>query len=172
MKKKPTFFRILCCMAWIWASPSLAAAQALAFTQQSTSRQESFQASSVSLRDVLLRLKETYKVDLLFEEQLMENRSVPGNLVVPAATLEQNLDRLVQAAGLRYRKTKEKTYVILASKRKNHGDSPDSVRRPQNSGMAETGLRRGIPPVCRTRKSILSGSAERLPMKRATACRA
>ncbi len=126
MKKKPTFFRILCCIAWVWISPYHAQAQALAFTRQNPPRQESFQASSVSLRDALLRLKETYKVDLLFEEHLLENRNVPGNLVVPAATLEQNLDRLVQAAGLRYRKTKEKTYVILAARRKSHSDSRDS----------------------------------------------
>ncbi|MFC6193743.1 SusC/RagA family TonB-linked outer membrane protein [Dyadobacter subterraneus] len=99
-------------------SPTFAFAQLFAFSPQNQKQQETKPVQSMKLRDALLKLKDVYAVDILFEEKLLTELSVPANTIKPGASLEQNLDVLLQTTGLKYKKVKAGTYVLLASKNK------------------------------------------------------
>ncbi len=109
--------KILCGIFAIGLLPLAAAGQAFALVE-SWQYQDNLQDKAVKLRDMLLRLREVHKVDILFEEQLVTDMNAPVGAVVATATVEQNLERLLRPAGLRYRKVRENTYVILPGKRK------------------------------------------------------
>ncbi|WP_291197778.1 SusC/RagA family TonB-linked outer membrane protein [Dyadobacter sp.] len=102
---------------------------------------ETRQTQPVRLRDALLKLKESYGADILFEEKLLDDLKVSSAAVNPSRTLEQNLDALLASTGLKYKKIKENTYVLLASKdrrKKDGGTVPvrESSALPQDSPLA------------------------------------
>ena len=67
------------------------------------------------LRDVLQRLKNHYRVDILFEGGLVDNVTVaPGELDL-GQPVERNLDRVLQSTRLRYRRVKDGTYLIRSN---------------------------------------------------------
>jgi TonB-linked SusC/RagA family outer membrane protein len=73
--------------------------------------------TALKLRDVLKELKSRYQVDILFEGGLIEGITVSSDLVQFTGTPEQNLDRILKAAGLSYKKVKDGSYLILETKK-------------------------------------------------------
>lgn len=69
------------------------------------------------LRGILNDLKSHYRVDILFEGGLVDGVTVSTDLVDYTATLEQNLDRVLKAAGLQFRKVKTGSYLILENRK-------------------------------------------------------
>ena len=75
------------------------------------------QPARQKLRGILNDLKTRYRVDILFEGGLVENVVVSTDLLDYKASLEENLDKILRAANLNYKKVKSGTYVILANKK-------------------------------------------------------
>lgn len=72
-------------------------------------------AGRLTLRDALMQVKKQYKVDILFEEKLLE-----GIFVVPTGaqarqSIENKLNSMLAPTGLRYKKVSKQTYLILTT---------------------------------------------------------
>lgn len=126
----------LCAMLSLCPPPGFGQVLASARPSQTEMRQ----TQPVRLRDALLKLKESYGADILFEEKLLDDFKVSSTAVNPAKTLEQNLDALLASTGLKYKKIKENTYVLLAPKDRRKKESAVPVREssalPQDSPLA------------------------------------
>lgn len=96
--------------------PASLLSQTLALQPQANGNKMQQTDTNVRLRDALLQLKERYRVDILFEEKLLDGITVNTQMLDAKATVERNLDALLQATGLRYRKTKQDSYLIVADK--------------------------------------------------------
>lgn len=131
MKRKllPNSALLLCLSFCIL--PTLVFSQLFALSQRQVQKQEKVQPNSVKLRDLLLEIKELHHVDILFEENLIRDLKVSDQLIKPNASLKQKLDLLLGANGLRYRKIKENTYVVLPGKVKNT-KSPEPAEVEKN----------------------------------------
>ncbi|NID09201.1 SusC/RagA family TonB-linked outer membrane protein [Fibrivirga algicola] len=87
------------------------------------------------LKDVLLDVKQVFKVDLLFDEELV-NGLVSTVIVQKSGRVENVLDLVLPPVGLRYRKVKAKAYIILSQ-------SADKTANPsaKENGLRETSIR-------------------------------
>lgn len=93
-------------------------AQTYARAHQLPKKAETLSApTTLKLRDVLKDLKSRYRVDILFEGGLIEGITVSSDLINPNAQLEQNLEQVLKATGLGYKKVKDGSYVILEAKK-------------------------------------------------------
>lgn len=69
--------------------------------------------TKMSLREALILVKKQYKVDILFEEKLLEGLYVPSNQIDSQESLETNLNGILGQAGLRFKKVGQQAYLIL-----------------------------------------------------------
>ncbi len=90
-------------------------ATAKAFTR--TAAHQEARPQSIPLREVLNQFKVRYQVDILFEDRLISDHLIDGNLIDPSASLEKNLTKLLKPQGLRFTKVKNGVYVVLAENR-------------------------------------------------------
>ncbi len=95
--------------------PVPAYAQVLAHTPTSTYAQS--QGSVIHLRDALLKLRELYKVDILFEEKQVENFNIDARVIDNNLSIERNLDLLLRPSGLVYKKTSKNAFLIVAPRK-------------------------------------------------------
>jgi TonB-dependent starch-binding outer membrane protein SusC len=65
------------------------------------------------LRDALLDLKSRYKINILFEEGILDGLTVYDSLSDSKSTVEQNLTSLLKGKGLYFQKVKKNSFVIL-----------------------------------------------------------
>ncbi|MFN8349649.1 MAG: SusC/RagA family TonB-linked outer membrane protein [Spirosomataceae bacterium] len=91
--------------------------QTYAKAQKLPPKSEALAPTALKLRDVLKDFKRHYQVDILFEGGLIEGITVSSDLVNFSGNPEQNLDRILKAAGLSYKKVKEGSYLILETKK-------------------------------------------------------
>lgn len=70
--------------------------------------------SRIALRDALMQVKKQYKVDILFEEKLLEGLFVSPAQVQAGQTIENKLSNILPAR-LRYKKVSKQTYLILTT---------------------------------------------------------
>lgn len=70
--------------------------------------------SRIALRDALMQVKKQYKVDILFEEKLLEGLFVSPAQVQAGQTIENKLNNILPS-GLRYKKVSKQTYLILTT---------------------------------------------------------
>ena len=73
--------------------------------------------SMVMLTEVLKSFKGIFNTDVLFEDKLVEGLVVPKDLINPRASVEVNLTNLLNSFPLNYKKIKDRTYVIISTKR-------------------------------------------------------
>jgi len=73
--------------------------------------------STQKLRGVLNDLKSYYRVDILSEGHLVEGITIPSDLVNFNLSLENNLDKIFKNNGLRFKKIKQGSYLILEDKK-------------------------------------------------------
>ncbi|RAJ97471.1 TonB-linked SusC/RagA family outer membrane protein [Larkinella arboricola] len=103
-------------IAWGLSIPGPSSAQLLAhhpFSQRTVEKQ---QPRILSLREALMELKKQHRIDLLFEEKLLEGISIPADQLNTKGSLERSLLRLLQPVGLRYKKVGRDAYVIFPAK--------------------------------------------------------
>ncbi len=94
--------------------PRLAKSQVFARNQRtiSSSRSEPRLAKK-KLTAVLQELKEYYKVDIVYFDNVVKNMEVVADKVDTNQKLEKNLDAILRPHGLRYKKTKTGAYVVI-----------------------------------------------------------
>lgn len=90
-------------------------AQMLAYAEPQVPR--STKVTSILLKDALRDLKSHYKIDILFEDKVVEGLSVSVNLLNFESKIERNLGSILSPLGLRYKKIKDGTYLVLGEKR-------------------------------------------------------
>ena len=113
VKKYPTF-RIALAVVLIVCYPSGTFSQVVARNHQKEGPQEKTQV--VRLKDALLKLKNDFQVDILFEERLVSGIVVESSQTDFGAPFERNLQSLLRSTGLRYKKIKKDSYMILSPK--------------------------------------------------------
>ncbi|GAA4442997.1 TonB-dependent receptor [Pontibacter saemangeumensis] len=95
----------------IWQPQSQA--QGLAYeTHSQGSSGKSSKIATVKLKDALNGLRAQYKADILFSDQVVEDHAVPNDLINPSHTLDQNLEAVLKPLGLRYKRSKDGSYLI------------------------------------------------------------
>nr|WP_295934025.1 SusC/RagA family TonB-linked outer membrane protein [uncultured Dyadobacter sp.] len=86
-------------------------------------------ASRLTLRDALMQVKKQFKVDILFEEKLLEGVFVVPSQIQSGQSIENKLNNILAPAGLRYKKVSKQTYLILT----NAEDNKTGVQQPDES---------------------------------------
>ncbi|WP_439581516.1 SusC/RagA family TonB-linked outer membrane protein [Dyadobacter bucti] len=71
--------------------------------------------SKVTLRDALMQVKKQFKVDILFEEKLLEGITVLPAQIQSGQSIENKLNNMLTPAGLRFKKVSKQTYLILTT---------------------------------------------------------
>jgi TonB-linked SusC/RagA family outer membrane protein len=95
-------------------------AQLLAYSPVTEGQRDRRSVKETKLRDVLLKLKEAYGVDILFEDKLLQELKVSQEISTTGSSLEKNLDSILKSTGLTYKKVKDKTYVLLQARKTAH----------------------------------------------------
>lgn len=106
-----------------------APAQVLANSRLAFATHQVPDKSAVTLRDLLVQLKNKYRVNILFEDRLV-NQPAHSSLLENNATLEQNLTRILRPSDLHFKKVSEGVYVIVKrrkGKRTETAAQPESV---------------------------------------------
>ncbi|MBD2705735.1 SusC/RagA family TonB-linked outer membrane protein [Spirosoma sp. BT702] len=106
------------------------------------------------LKNVLLDLQRHYRVEIVFEDRIMVGKNVSSDVMNLNVSLEKNLNHLLKNTGLRARKIRKDTYVIIEAPREK---ADVSVRKedPVESSSApvtsdgQTVLNVPEPPVTR-----------------------
>ncbi len=104
----------LCFCLGVGLLPTLSRGQLFANARHETKQSESG-AQPAKLKDMLLLLKEQYRVDLLFEERLLSQVVVPANAIRPNVSFEKNLELLLRSTTIKFKKVNKSTYVLLAA---------------------------------------------------------
>src|SRR5260221_5774444 len=76
-------------------------------------RNKKMPSSTIALRDALLKIRNHYRIDILFEEKLMEGVTTSDTLIDLTQPVEKNMTAILASTGLHYQKMKENAYVII-----------------------------------------------------------
>jgi TonB-linked SusC/RagA family outer membrane protein len=107
--------KAFCLCIAIGVLPTQVNAQLFA-NSKSIPRQSDTRGPLTELSGMLLLLKEKYQVDLLFEEKILHKIMVPRNSIRRSVSFEDNLQVLLRSTGIRFKKVKEHTYLLLDEK--------------------------------------------------------
>ncbi len=99
----------------------LADAQPLAFTSVS-GKWRPAERQETKLKNVLLDIQKHYGVEIVFEDRLVGALNISSNALNLAQPIEKNLDVVLKNSGLKYKKTRKSTYVIVDN-RENKSDA-------------------------------------------------
>lgn len=80
------------------------------------SRQLTTVRQEMKLKNALLDLQRHYGVEIVFEDRLVGQLNIVSGLVDLTKPLEKNLDLILSQNGLKYKKTRKNTYVIVEGK--------------------------------------------------------
>lgn len=137
---------ILAMPVWLLAGipTGFGQAQAIAFVHQQIPPDLSQDQGKgvMQLRDALKLLEGHYKVDIVFGDRIVQDFAVSAEKVLLKGTLEENLGRILQSTGLKFRKIGNNSYAILArGERKKqpelkNGDTPEAIT-PQKNTMIQ-----------------------------------
>src|SRR5258706_5503997 len=70
-------------------------------------RNKKMPSSTIALRDALLKIRNHYRIDILFEEKLMEGVTTSDPLIDLTQPVEKNMTAILASTGLQYQKMKE-----------------------------------------------------------------
>src|SRR6267378_655057 len=70
-------------------------------------RNNKVRSSTITLRDALFKLKNHYRIDILFEDKLLEGIMVGDSLLDLNKSAETNMEAIFSSTGLHYQKMKE-----------------------------------------------------------------
>ncbi|MFC5410998.1 SusC/RagA family TonB-linked outer membrane protein [Larkinella bovis] len=95
--------------------PTDSFAQTLAF-HQSAQQSAVKRPATLKLRDAILLLRDRYRVNVLFEEKLLDGFSVSEDAINKTKSIDDNLNALLHAHGLQFQRIKKNTYLIYSTK--------------------------------------------------------
>ncbi len=103
----------LCLWAGLAMLPGLGSSQT--FARAETLRQETRSKLPAyrTLRRSLQDIRTNYKVDILFENRVVDHLSIPAERLKGHSSAEQALHAILTPLGLTYQKMKEKSYIIV-----------------------------------------------------------
>ena len=107
---------------------------------------EETQAEHISLKDALTRLESKYKVSIMYDSKLVQNRVVKLKRKA-VETVTEELDRILQDSGLHYNRVDEAFYVILSNEARREKEKPKSDKQPGPTGELLLNQRNGEGPV-------------------------
>lgn len=118
--KKRKLFLSACITAFLLWSAFLVAQEPLTFSKPSTgsSLRTAAQSddSNMSLKDALIRLKDLYKVDILFDGELVSGKYVSANFLnTRFDTIEDALRDMLRNLQLEFRRLKRNSYIIISA---------------------------------------------------------
>jgi hypothetical protein len=90
--------------------------------------------STMALRDALLKIKNHYRVDILFEEKLLEGLTTNDSLLDLTSPVEKIMQGILSTTGLHFQKMKEDAYVIIRETPQST-DRPDVNQEAQGNGL-------------------------------------
>lgn len=93
--------------------PTLVCGQLLAKLKNAPAQERNEPQRTMSLKEMLLILKDKYHVDLLFEEKILPDLLVSGSSMRSGVSFESNLKALLQSTSISYMKVKKGTYVLV-----------------------------------------------------------
>ncbi|MVM39642.1 hypothetical protein GO730_21895 [Spirosoma sp. HMF3257] len=101
------------------------------------------------MKEVLDALKARYRVEILFEDKVIEGYSLPANSLSISGDFESLLERTLLPFNLRYKRVRERTYLIMGRKvgRKTVTLSPNSRLAENTTSTVAAALARPIPAV-------------------------
>ncbi|MCE6990827.1 SusC/RagA family TonB-linked outer membrane protein [Dyadobacter sp. CY323] len=106
--------------------PQIAQSQVIAFaslpSQHASFRQE------MKLKNVLLDLQRHYGVEIVFEDRLVGSVNVTSTALNLNDSIEKNLDIILAQNGLKYKKTRKNTYVIVEGKVKEQAPAKEDPK--------------------------------------------
>lgn len=90
--------------------------------------------ATVSIKEALNTLRTYYKVDILFSDQLIKDYSVQANAINLNQSLEQNLESVLKPSHLRFKKSKDGSYLITrqVEKKQVPAPVPPAASAPEN----------------------------------------
>ncbi|SFD90937.1 SusC/RagA family TonB-linked outer membrane protein [Spirosoma endophyticum] len=99
---------------------------------------ESKQSATNRLRDVLLDMQSRYRINIVFDEKLLEGITVDTRKLSPSMTITNRLRYLLEGSGLRYVQTQKDTYLIVPDRPVEKASDSKSV--PDDKSAAITPL--------------------------------
>lgn len=91
-------------------------AQTLALQPTPKTEKKHQQPAVMKLSDVLRKFKDHYKVDIMYADKAVKNRSVPVSSIEWSDKLESNLERILPELGLKYVEQKTGTFLLIPSR--------------------------------------------------------
>ena len=113
MQKRLHLVRRLLLFIAVSTLPTLVSGQLLAKLKSQAAQHRTEPQRAILLKEILLSLKEKYRVDLLFEEKILPELMLPGNVIKSELSFESNLTMLLQSTSIGFMKVKKDTYVLL-----------------------------------------------------------
>lgn len=136
MHKIPLPARTLGLALLVTSQLSLAGfSQTLAYVQQSKAVEA---PATAQLRTVLLEMQEHYKVEIVFEDRLVSNRTVPSRAVDFSLSVERNLYRILPSLNLKVKKVRRNTFVITEASTQSPGFPQTSVDKTDARASEES----------------------------------
>ncbi|MBD2751259.1 SusC/RagA family TonB-linked outer membrane protein [Spirosoma validum] len=108
--------------------------QILARAQQIQPREVYAKTTTNHLTDVLRKLQDHYDTDILFFDRNVEGLVVAADAVDLKARLEENLSSILKPLGLRYKKVKNGSYVVIG-KSSAGKEEPNTARFPVGASI-------------------------------------
>ncbi len=91
------------------ALPLRVSSQTLAFAQQKSVLST---PKMIKLKAVLLEVQQHYSVEIVFEDRLVNSRSISAEALDYSLSIERNLENILRSTNLRFKKIRNGTYVI------------------------------------------------------------
>jgi TonB-linked SusC/RagA family outer membrane protein len=116
-----------------YAQPQTIAFASLLERQPHSVRQE------MKLKSALLDLQRHYGVEIVFEDRIVGSQNILSGLIDFKKPLEKNLDLILNQNGLKFRKTRKNTYVIVEGKEPVKSGA-ESEEKKESAGLLGSNL--------------------------------
>lgn len=103
--------------------------QAIGKGQSATDRE----ASNMKLSDLLKSFKQKFDVDILFEDAAVEGKTVDAAMVDAKGSVEANLSKILAKFDLKFRKIKERSYLVFQAQKPKQGPNDPQISVPQRA---------------------------------------
>lgn len=129
-----------------WVGIGLAFATQFSYAQPQTiafasilERQPHSVRQEMKLKSALLDLQRHYGVEIVFEDRIVGSQNILSGLIDFKKPLEKNLDLILNQNGLKFRKTRKNTYVIVEGKEPVKSGA-ESEEKKESAGLLGSNL--------------------------------
>jgi TonB-linked SusC/RagA family outer membrane protein len=96
--------------------PQVPYGQVLAYHRDQATELKQAQAIGSQLRDVLLDMQSRYRINIVFDEKLLEGITVDTRKLNQGRTVTNRLKQILEGSGLHYVQTQKDTYLIVSDR--------------------------------------------------------